>query len=347
MLCLDSYDIVVGYDSLLRTQVAGSGSGVSSRELTPSLPDLAEFKGRTITMRKPVDYLVDRIFPTNEIHIIAGASGVGKTTWAFQMINDWRKGIPVFDHASYPVPFVYVSCDRSRQSVDITVERVGVEPMPYVDARGVAGRPDGFAAVLEAARSIVPDVRFLFIEAISLLVPGNNIHQAYRNTADWLSTTSQALEKEDVTILGTAHSPKQRANDQILDPRQLILGTVAWAAFAETIIAIQRLAPKSADDQRRTVMVLPRNSREEMFQYGLDDNGRFVKQELETVETVMDMLVSQLPFDQDIYIADLREIADKAQIEGEPALRRWIVRAKEKRIIYSIGYGVYRRCRTV
>ncbi len=298
-------------------------------------------------MHKPVDYLVDRIFPTNEIHIIAGASGVGKTTWAFQMLDDWRKGLPVLDHASHPVPFVYVSCDRSRQSVNTTWERVGVEPMPYVDGRGVSRCENGFAAVLEAARRKEPNVRFLFIEAISLLVPGDNINQAYRNTADWLASTSKALEKEDLTILGTAHSPKQRANDQILDPRQLILGTVAWAAFAETIIAIQRLSPKSADDQRRTLMVLPRNSREELFQFGIDDNGRFVPQEVETVETVMDMLVSQIPFDRDIYMEELRELAEKAKIDGEPALRRWIKKAEEKRLIYRLDQGVYRRCRTV
>ncbi len=294
-------------------------------------------------MRQPVSYLVDRIFPTKEIHIIAGASGVGKTTWAFQMLDDWRKSAPVLGYNSFPCPWVYVSCDRSKQSVATTLERVGVMGIPLLDARGVSEHEaEAFDVVLRGARQVNPDVRFIFVEAFSLLVPQVSFKDSYRVTAQFLSKLVRTLEKEDLTIIGTAHSPKQRENDQITDPRQMVLGTVAWGAFVETIIAIRRMAPKDPSNQNRQILLLPRNAREQAFEYTLDDNGRFITAELTKPEDVMVSVLDGLPFDKDLQTADLKALAKGAGMH-ERAAERWIREAVVNGLLEDVSWGKYRR----
>jgi HrpA-like RNA helicase len=41
------------------------------------------------------EHMVDGLMPLNEVHIIAGESGAGKSTWLFQFIHDWQQEHPV------------------------------------------------------------------------------------------------------------------------------------------------------------------------------------------------------------------------------------------------------------
>lgn len=291
-----------------------------------------------------MEYLVDRIFPTKEIHIIAGASGVGKTTFGFQLLDEWRQGKPVLGFPSHPQPFVYVSCDRSRQSVNATLQRVGVRHIDFVDGRGVARYGEqAFDMVLKQARAIVPEVRLLFVEAFSMLVPQASFKDTYRVTGQFLSEMSRVLAREDVTIIGTAHSPKQRDNDQINDPRQLVLGTVAWGGFIETIVAIRRLKPLNPSDMRRQVLVLPRNAREEAFDYDLDENGRFVKIEQTTVCDILNVLLEVIPLDEMITTSSLVELAERAGVTARRTIERWITQSLEDGRLIRVGKGIYKR----
>ena len=78
-------------------------------------------------MDNPLEFLIDGILPANEVHLLGVSSGSGKTTFTFQVfLAQWQKGEPLFGHQSNPVPYVYVSLDRSRSSVTRTLERLGL-----------------------------------------------------------------------------------------------------------------------------------------------------------------------------------------------------------------------------
>ncbi len=295
--------------------------------------------------KKSVSYLVDQIFPTKEIHIIAGASGVGKTTWAFQFLDEWSQGIPVFGYKSNPCPMVYVSCDRSEQSVGITLDRVGVPHPKFVDARGVSRHGEkAFEEVLYTCRTLEPNVRLIFIEAFSLLVPQVSFKDSYRTTGQFLSELSQTLSKEDLTIIGTAHSPKQRENDQIIDPRQMVLGSVAWGGFVETIIAIRRVKPKNPEDMRRQILLLPRNAREESFDFDLDVRGRFTKVlPTTTFGTLNERLESAFGFDANITTSELIEMGRQVGVTAKRTVELWFTQAVDEGRLKRIAQGVYRR----
>lgn len=287
--------------------------------------------------------IVDSIFPIGEIHIIAGASGVGKTTLGFQMLQDWSEGRTVFGYRSNPCPFVYVSCDRSKGSVQETLGRLDIDPatIKMIDARGISKHgTDGFKHILDAARLLVPDVRVLFIEAFSLLIPVGKHIELYRTTADYLSAISRQLEKEKLTILGTSHSPKQRKDDEIIDPRQLVLGTVAWGGFVETIVAMQRVAPMNALDQRRRIYVLPRNAREEMFEYDVDKHGRFVEVGYESVTAVFDSYLTRLATGLLIPYERFTAAAEKSGI-SRSSLDKWLSDKVSDGILKRVTKGQY------
>lgn len=76
-------------------------------------------------MSQSPEFLIDEIMPANEVHLICGASGSGKTTWTFQeFLAEWQAGRSVSGHASHPVPYVYIALDRTRASVTRTLERL-------------------------------------------------------------------------------------------------------------------------------------------------------------------------------------------------------------------------------
>src|SRR4051812_25576556 len=79
-----------------------------------------------------VEYLVDKLLPKYQLHLIGGPSGAGKTTWLFQQIEEWRNGRDVLGHKSNPEPFVYVACDRSIDNLEQTRLRTGTAPFPIL-----------------------------------------------------------------------------------------------------------------------------------------------------------------------------------------------------------------------
>src|SRR5690242_1448332 len=101
------------------------GDKPSSTSAASSGDSAAKNNGRHISGPRS---LIDRILPVHEVHILGGPSGAGKTRWLFQMLQEWKAGNSVLGYASNPVPYAYVSTDRSRESVKRTCEDLGIDP---------------------------------------------------------------------------------------------------------------------------------------------------------------------------------------------------------------------------
>lgn len=291
--------------------------------------------------------LVDSILPFGEIHIIAGASGVGKTTWGFQFLHDLAQGRPILGYPSHPVPFIYVSCDRSHESVVETLERLEIDPatIPYIDARTIPDDgTDSFDKLIVASRALVPGVRLIFVEAFSLMIPQKGSHlDFYRMTARYLASVAKRLARERLILIGTVHSPKQREDAKIIDPRQSILGTVAWGAFVETIIVIQRVNPMNTKDQNRQLYLLPRNAREQSYEYDLDERGRFVEIHPEIVCNSMDEAVDRWAAGFEIGYEKFQTQATRLGI-SRSTLDRWLHQKVDGGVLRRVAKGVYQKC---
>lgn len=303
-----------------------------------------------------MNYLINPWWPTCEIHLLAGASGAGKTTLMFQLLEKWRLGQPVFGDPSYPCPFAYVRLDRSGQLTHESIKTAGADPSAYtcVDGRGVHKLPaeQRVPRLLEVVGNAAPDASFIIIEAFGLMAPGGK-SSGYNETAAWLVECQYMLEQNDRTILGTVHVPKQREGSAITDPRQQASGSVAWAAFSATVMWLRRLNAMTPDDTRRQLYLLPRagGGRERLIDMAMDDHGRLIEcDEIDIKGDFFDVRLAQWPHDAPLPTATVTQWAEDVKATPRTA-ERWITRRlREPSVVGGdmlerVSRGTYRRMR--
>lgn len=221
-------------------------------------------------MSKPPEFLIDGVLPANEVHLLGGSSGSGKTTFTFQVfLAQWQKGEAFFGHESHPVPYVYVSLDRSRSSVTRTLERLGLEKeiTRVVCQEEVPEEVLTVELVVKAAIRAYPDSKLVIIEGFQLLAgeKGNG----YTSVGKVLKKAARLCSQHHLTVLGVCHSPKMKLDEGFQHPREMIMGSVSWGAYSDTIITL------NLDELTGiiTVAVMPRNAASERYEMRFGQNG--------------------------------------------------------------------------
>jgi hypothetical protein len=218
-----------------------------------------------------MEYVIDKIFPTNKLHMISGPSGAGKTTFIFNMIRDWSIGADVLGHKSNPSKYLYIALDRDTDEIDNRIEAAGLDPamIPHL-------------SILEAGLTMkklldrVPlDTRVLFIDGFAVLTPMGK-HSDYSIVADFLRLTGAILKQRQLTIFGTPHATKTKQGEEFTHARHKVLGSVAWGAFSSSLLFIDSEDSRDVNCNTRIVEVLPRCAAPERHRFSLNELGGFV-----------------------------------------------------------------------
>ena len=250
----------------------------------------------TTTIRSP-KYLVDYILPSREVHLIGGPSGSGKSTWVFQTLIDWSEGKHILGYESHPVPWVYVSTDRSVEGVERVFERMKIDPERIPFASTLGAESDQIGAHLDAGLKRVPNARLFVVEGMSGLVPESSRSQngGYSTVRRFLGRLARLCHEGDITIIGVVHSPKMKEDSRYTNPRQRVMGSVAWAAYTETIFLVEEFKlddPAHKDD--RTLICLPRNAPSQYVNLRFQ-SGRLVAWEDELDEVFVEQFLIKNP----------------------------------------------------
>src|SRR5262249_22212503 len=127
-----------------------------------------------------------------------------------------------------------------------------------------------------------PAVKWLFIEGVATLVDGKLSDNSA--VAGFLKQISQFAQDQKITILLSVHSPKMKKGGEYNNPRELILGAVAWGAYSSTLFVLAQDDPGDTKNLNRTLIVRPRNHPSREYHFTLTKNGRLVEAlETETV----------------------------------------------------------------
>lgn len=305
----------------------------------------AEAPDNTPTSPSPApaeQYIVHQLLPRREIHLLGGPSGSGKTTLLLEIIEDWRQGKKVFGYQSFPAPFVYIGCDRSKASTARTLERIGISPANIPIASLIDSSMDepDFPKVLTLAKSIVPDVRVLFIDAIGVLCPNGKIND-YGVVSRFLTRGTRICHTADITIIGLGHSPKVKKGEAFENPRQRFLGSVAWGGFSDTMIFVEPSDPEDPADPNRKVMLLPRNVRGETLDYQFNEDGRLICTTIAQTNFILDEWLKKHTVGTALQTAG---IVDEAARKGvsRAACFRWLKEQVEAGTLGKGGHGVYK-----
>lgn len=291
-------------------------------------------------------YLIDRIFPTREVHLLAGPSGSGKTTWLLQTLQKWHKSEPIFDQPSHPSDFIYIACDRSLDTTLETMSRLGIPEnsfpiMSLVDQ----DIPATIESILNAVRTANPTVKLLVIDGFATLLPGGDIIRPM-SVANFLRHVTRLCKRFDLTIIGIVHTAKTKEGEGYAKPRERISGTTAWAAFCETVVLIEPVKADDPNDRQRKLYLLPRNHAESTHDYILDSHGCFVPYNLQTDVAYVQLdlwLRKQTAGDQFITYT-IHEYAETMKIAQRTA-ERWLSDRTTSGQVERLKKGVYRKPR--
>lgn len=224
-------------------------------------------------MSESPEFLIEGILPANEVHLLGGSSGSGKTTFTFQVfLAEWQQGNAIFDHKSNPVPYSYVSLDRSRSSVTRTLQRLGlVEQITRLICQ--EDLPEECLTVTPLLREVLKvhaDSKLIVIEGFQLLAgeKGNG----YTSVARSLKSAARLCSKHQLTIIGICHSPKMKIDEGFQHPREMLLGSVSWGAYSDTVITL------NLDEMTGiiNIHVMPRNAAAEKHEMRFGENGVLV-----------------------------------------------------------------------
>jgi hypothetical protein len=290
-------------------------------------------------------FLIDKILPANEVHIIAGPSGSGKTTWALQtFVLDWQHGRDVLGFRSFPVPWMYVSSDRSLKSVHATMERLKIPQDAVRTASAVDAGLHDMGKLLKVSNSLVPRPEFLYIDGMLNLLPDNVHPNDNKAVCKWLADQTRMCDREGLTIMGSLHSPKMKKDEWYDNPRQRISGGASWAGFADTIILIEPTSPDDpqAEHQRR-LLVLPRNYSSISVDLVFNSEGRLIEQDRELAEGLLFAFLEAMKPDTAFTTEQVLDaLGDKV---SRRTIFNWLDKAAADGAIIRVCKGRYRRLR--
>ena len=91
--------------------------------MTRSSNNFDEINGKPGSQTATEQYIIDPYLPANEVHIIGGRSGAGKTHLLYQILDRFRDQLE---------PILYVAGDRSAKHYKRLFTKLGIEPWQVV-----------------------------------------------------------------------------------------------------------------------------------------------------------------------------------------------------------------------
>lgn len=234
-------------------------------------------KDERIWRTRKQGWLIERIWPEGTVHLIAGPSGVGKTTWLLPSIKAWSEGLPVLGYPTHPQEYVYLMCDRSETDLQRTLDRLQLSDWDVhaysIESLGHDPRCmiDPSTLTIEALPKMFPWARVFFIEAYNWFYKGNAGGKGavgdYQNTLRFWSSVRDAFSQLDLTIVATTHEAK---GNEYTKTRDKVYGNVGQVAVAGTIMTMEY---HEKDPDTRYLRVAPRDSKELVCEYKFNEKG--------------------------------------------------------------------------
>lgn len=286
-------------------------------------------------------FVVDQLLPLFEPHIISGPSGGGKSTLLLQTAYDWSRGEDVFGYRSFPAPFCVIACDRSQASLRDHMERLQIDPrdMPHFS---MIGRTSDEDHTIESALRItrlgfVPQAQVLFLDGFASLCPGR-LNDA-KQVTQFLKKTTQFLQEERVTVIGTLCSAKAREGGGYLSPRDRIAGSASWCSNTDTKILIEPAHPHRIEDLNRIVYLAAQGLPARVLRYVLE-GPRLVPCGEGLLLTPLDGWLGQQAPGARFTTADLLEVAEACGY-GATTAKSWLRDQATLGTVVRVSFGKY------
>lgn len=222
------------------------------------------------------EFIIEDIMPAREVHIFAGASGCGKTTFLVQMIDDMLDGLTVFEQKTTRVNPVYLCNDRSHDDLRRTFERISPThqyPVYSLVTDREFANCHSVPSILQMAKTLHPNCDFIAYDPISFNV--ENVNSA-REVSSLLRSITKACQELNLTAVINHHTAKTKTDAMYANPRQKIAGSGAWGGYSNLNLIFEEEDDSDPTNPFRRLHICPRNGANRLFRFMQDENGCFV-----------------------------------------------------------------------
>lgn len=236
------------------------------------------------------------------LNILAGASGVGKTCLLSWLLTRLRDGKPVFTReVPQPVKVGFIAADRGYLTAGYWFSKVGYRTVPFYSLaddklfntsrlRSKTLLPTILGECLDKLE--LPPGGLACIDPLALFM-GGSINDYQTCAVACLEIRRQA-QKRQLTLIGTAHAAKQKADkkERYIRLQDRILGSSAQLGYADTQMYLA--SPEETGERFYSFLWHSHTALPEAFPLGRDRDGLFVpwEQSVESQEeqTIYDMI---------------------------------------------------------
>lgn len=290
-----------------------------------------------------MEYVLEDIIAENQVNLLAGGSGSGKSRLLFMLRAAIELGGKLFGRQTKQVRWGYIAGDRTSSSIHETLSRMGLS-MPVfscVDNNLIGARVQDVFPLLVDALGYRPEI--LAIDGFTSFVPKGELNN-YAVVAKWLGELQNWCDREKVTVVGCCHTTKTREGEKLLDPRQRIVGSVAWASYSEGVIVIDKPFEEGEKEPWREISLCSRNHGTKIIHATFDETGWLVEREgeaEEVKESALDMVLEEwLVAGAELLNKALERIVIEAGI-SRATFYRWLKKGKESGRFLEAGRGKF------
>jgi hypothetical protein len=206
------------------------------------------------------DFIIDSLFPSRRIHLIGGASNVGKTRWILPTMVAWASGKPIMGFRSHPAPWAYVSGDRLLIEALETIKGLALPLNEIQIIPAFGGHNKTWPQVLAEAAKL--KVSVLVWEGFGDLVRDPQRRPQVREFLGSISACcAESIEfPNGLTILGIMETPKMRPKDRYQSPRERISGAASWGYHTSSVLMLEATKPEDPSNPSRILFASLKNA---------------------------------------------------------------------------------------
>lgn len=309
--------------------------------------------------------MIPSILPGCEVHLLAGASGVGKTALTAWLLKQLRDGQPIFGQTPIPPPYIaFLAGDRPWKDHRQWFEAVGWPDIPHysliddpgadLDKLRAGPREKPFPALRRALDVLqadcpaqtLPQGSLLVLDPLTLFLGVDPTRAGYLQTASALGKLGRlCLHDWHCTLIATYHAGKQKAdkNQRYLRAQDKILGSMALLGFTGTQMFLS--APEEIAEPYYEFLWNPHHHRQEAFPLTRQESsGLFVPWAVAQEEAEMDQLLALFPIDGKPQRTNAIEVQAQKQLGlSRSTLHRYLARLLADGLLDRPVRGFYRR----
>lgn len=291
--------------------------------------------------------LIPGILTHGTVNILAGASGVGKTCLLATVLDKLTKGEPVFGRPSVKPPKIgYLCADRGGATAQYWLEKAGspeiifyslVEDFNFIP--GTLRNKFQLVAILDKLIDgmHLPPGSLLVVDPLPLFFGNSNDYQACAIAC--IEIRRMCLRRQ-ITLIGTAHASKQKADAKAKYQRlqDRILGSTAQLGYCDTQMYLA--SPEETNEKFYTFLWHPHTALAQVFPLGRDPDGMFVDWQAGTQAIHEGKILAAIADDEGG--TGFAEILIASEAPKSTAFRYLQELIKSGRIV-KVGHGRYRK----